>query len=298
MKRVILILAVPVILITSCSSIPKKDRVTAVNAQKEKASLFLDRGHNEYRWGSFPSAAHLYYSAFTSASAVDWQEGMIRSLIHLSRTYDRLGEAEFSDMLISKSSELLDGNSSLEIRTMIANRKTEWLLFNATEEEALTLNDKTIQDSANLETEEAGETWRIRASIQKSVKKYDQALDAVLKALSIDQKGNFISETASDYYIMSSIHSLNGNFQKAVDSMIAALDKDKFIENTPAIAQDLFGLGLIYEKYGDSDKANRYFNRSYLVYKGMNRDSVPNNLLEKIKDIPSVASWQKVIDEF
>jgi len=297
MKKYMLMLFIPLVMVSGCSSIPKKERVTPVIAQKEKASLSLDRGHNEYRWNSFDSALHLYGNAFTAASAVDWQEGMIRSLIHMSRTYDRLGDSQSSRLYLDRASGLLDADTAPELLVMVSNRKTEWFFFNATPEEALKQNDLSLTQAGGLDSEEAGEAWRIRASIFKTMKNYDQAMDAVLKALEIDEKRNFIPETASDYYIMSSLYSLQGNYGSAVDSMESALAKDKYIENTPAIAQDLYALGLIYEKAGDRENAARYYARSFLVYTAADRNTVPSALLQKMEQSSSGELWTMTADE-
>jgi len=297
MKKRLLFLFIPLLLITGCSSIPKKARITPVIVQKEKASLYLDRGHNEYRWDNFPSALHMYSSAFSTASTVDWQDGMIRALVHLSRTNDRMKKAELSKEYLDRASDLMMNNNSVELSALIMNRKTEWLLFNDTPEAALKENDSTLEYIKSLTSEDAGETWRIRASILKSMKSYDLALESINKALDLDVKGNFVSETASDFYIKASVYSLKGDKARAVESMESALEKDKYIENTPGIAQDLYALGLIYEKTGDIENATHYFYRSYLVYSGYGKDRIPEKLLLKVKE-SSDNPWHSVVDEY
>jgi len=298
MKKRTLLWMIPLILITGCSSIPKKNRVIPINVQKEKASLYLDRGHNEYRWDNFESAIHLYGKAFSIASSVDWLDGMTRSLIHLSRSYDRLGQSELSHEFLERAEDILNNVNSELLTAIVMNRKTEWLLFNDSPQSALKNNDQTIKETENLTGEDAGEVWRIRATILKAMKSYEPALEALTKALNLDEKGNFISETASDYYIMASIYSLIGNKEKAVDSMKSALEKDKYIENTPAIAQDLYAMGLIYEKVGDNKNAFLYYDRSYLVYKSFGKDSVPDKLIRKFEGSEETNPWPSVFNEF
>jgi tetratricopeptide (TPR) repeat protein len=297
MKQRILMIIVT-ILLTACSSIPKEARVQAVNTQKDQAAVYLERGHREYTWDNYESALHQYMNAFTLSSSVDWQEGMVKSLVHLSRASDRMKESVRAKIYLDQAVDLMTEIESLELNTLVLNRKTEWFLFNDTPKSALQLNDDVLKNIDKLKGEEAGEVWRIRAVVLKAMKDYDQALIAIEKALERDQKGNYLSELASDYYIRASVLSLSGREEEAAISMTYALEKDKFIENTPGIAQDLYGLGLIYEKIGENEKANHYFQRSYLVQKGANRNDIPEKLLEKLQNLENGSPWIKDTDAF
>jgi tetratricopeptide (TPR) repeat protein len=270
---------------------PKEERAQNVSTQKEQAALYLKRGHSDYTWANFESALHLYGKAFTLSSSVDWIEGMVRSLIHMSRSSDRLNDSEQAGVYLDQAFYLLDDSVPPELVLLVQNRKTEWLLFNDSPESALQWNDMVLKDMKTIKSEEAGEVWRVRGAILKALKEYDLALEAMNKALKLDQKGNYISELASDYYILASILSLSNREDEAILSMNSALEKDKFIENTPGIAQDLYGLGLIYEKLGDHEKAYHYFQRSYLVQRSSDQESIPERLLSRLQNPPDESPW-------
>jgi tetratricopeptide (TPR) repeat protein len=66
--------------------------------------------------------------------------------------------------------------------------------------------------------------------------------------------------------MIASVHSLGGRYDEALKNATLALTLDKQIENSPAIAKDLYALGLIATKKGDASAAFEYFQRAYLVF--------------------------------
>ncbi|MDC7235712.1 MAG: hypothetical protein PQJ58_20985, partial [Spirochaetales bacterium] len=231
----------------------------------------------------FDSAAGLYTNAFRISSSVDWTEGMVRSLVHLSRCSDRTGDSSTSRDYLKAAEELLFASDDPVLDVLVGNREVEWLLFNESAGSALEKCISVSQNHGSVSSSEAGETWRLMAAIYKKKGDYDSALVNIEKAVSHDDKYHYLAELASDYYIKSSIQSLSGNEADAVNSMLQALHYDKFIENTAAITQDLYALGLIYEKMGDSEMAIHYFQRTYLVYTGSGKTSVPEILQKKLE---------------
>ena len=284
LHKSVLLPAIIIIIFSSCSSIPKGERLVAVNTRKEQAALFLSRGHNEYGWNNYDSSIKLYTNAFSISSSVDWQEGMVRSLVHLSRSADRITDAELSLSYLDAAEELLAQTDGEILKVLVGNRETEWLLFHESPEKALEKCTQVIEFTGSLDSEEAGETLRLKASIHKKMKSYEDALAAIDKAITLDNKQHYIAELASDYYIKASILSLSSREEDGINSMLQALHYDKFIENTPAIAQDLFALALIYEKTGNTEKSNHYYQRTYLVYAGAGRQDIPSALRNKLKN--------------
>lgn len=271
-------------MLLSCSSIPKGERLAAVNTQKEQAALFLSRGHSEYGWNNYESSINLYKNAFTLSSSVDWEEGMIRSLVHLSRSSDRISNSTQSILYLDAARELLPITDNKTLDILVGNRGCEWLLFHKSPEEALEKCNELVELLGSEKSEEAGETWRLNASIHKKMKNYEDALYAIDKAVVLDEKQHYIAELASDYYIKASILSLSGEEVEGINAMLQALHYDKFIENTAGIAQDLYALALIYEKNGKKENANHFFQRTYLVYTASRQEHIPPALSEKLKN--------------
>lgn len=276
--------AAAVIFFTSCSSMPKGERLAAVNTKKEQAAVYLRRGHNEYGWSHYDSSIELYNNAFILSSSVDWEEGMIRALIHLSRSADKTAKSEIAIDFLNAARELLPDTDSQALKVLVGNRESEWMLFHKSPEEALEKCREVLTYAGSDKTEEHGETWRLKASIHKKMAQYEEALEAIDKAIALDDSQHYIAELASDYYIKASILSLSGREEDGINSMLQALQYDKFIENTPGIAQDLYGLALIYEKMGNIEKANHYFQRTYLVYAAEGQQNIPAALTDKLKN--------------
>ena len=281
-KKNLLILLTGMIFI-SCSSMPKGEKSQFVQAVRTKSALQLEQGNNEYRWNNYQSALGLYSKAMGSASSVDWQEGVIRSMVQISRTLDQLKRTEEARQYALTASAFKEASESQVLRVLTLNRLAEWEFFNGSSSEALEIIGRAIIAGKGLEREEAGETWRIKAALHKKEKEYPLALEAISRAVSIDKKGAFLAELASDYYIQASIYSLSDKYTEAVATMEKALLKDKFIENSAGIAMDLYGLAKIHEKNGKNEIALEYYKRLYLVYRGSNKGTVPEFLLNSLE---------------
>jgi hypothetical protein len=296
MKKNIYFWGVFFFLITGCSSMPKDERSQYVGTAREQSALQLDRGNNEYRWNNYVSALTFYKKALREASSVDWQEGIVRSMVQISRTLDQLGHKDDALKYANTARDFQKDTTSRELDVLTLNRLAEWHFLQNEIQQALTLLDDAIAAGKGLESQEAGETWRVKAAIHKKQSHYSEALSAIDTAVELDNKGFFLGELASDYYIKSSILSLSGEYKEAVESMEQALEKDKFIENSAGIAMDLFGLGKIHEKFGNSEKALIYYKRLYLVYLGTENGTVPGFLLDSIKILSKNEIWLSDID--
>lgn len=295
MKKILILIIFSVIL-SSCSSMPKDERDMNVSIIKTQSAVLLERGNNEYGWNNYDSALALYSKALASSSSVDWQPGVIRSLVQISRTLDQLDQSEKSRQYALAARGFKESIEDKALNILTQNRIAEWYYFQDEMDKSLTLIDQAILDGKNLGFEEVGETWRIKAVILKKGKKYEEALSAIEEAIQIDQKGLFLGELASDYYIKSSILSLSGKYSEAIMFMEEALEKDKFIENSSGIAMDLYGLGKIHEKNGNSDKALEYFKRLYLVYLGSDNNTIPDFLLDSIDSLTNKENWLPEIE--
>ncbi len=279
-KVIFFILTAAAFVFSSCSSMPKDEKTQLVNSEKAQSALQLERGNNEYRWNNYESALTLYHKALESASMVDWQEGIIRSLIQISRTLDQMGRIQEAQSYLNASRELLPGTESRELSVLVLNRESEGFLYQKNYDHALTKINEAVSAGKDLETKESGETWRIKAAILKKMGRYQEAMTAIENAIVIDEKGFFLAELASDYYIKGSLLSVMDHFESSVEFMEKALEKDKFIENSAGIAMDLFGLARIYDKNGQNELASLYYKRLYLLYHYANDGTVPESLLE------------------
>ena len=84
--------------------------------------------------------------------------------------------------------------------------------------------------------------------------------------MEINLASKLTEQAASDYYMIASVHSLDGRYDDAIRNATLALTLDKQIEDSRAIAKDLHALGLIASKKGDAAAAFEYFQRAYLVF--------------------------------
>ena len=295
MKKNAMLLTIGLIILSGCSSMPKDEKAQLVNTGRTQSALQLERGNNEYRWNNYASALNLYHKALASASAVDWQEGIIRCFVQISRTLDQMNRSEDAFQYIKMAYQLLEGMDCPVLQILVINRHSEWSLFQENPDEALSLIESAIKVGEKIISEEAGESWRIKAAVLKKMDRFDLALEAIQQAEQIDSKGPYLAELASDYYIMGSLFSVMENYTDAVKYMQKALEKDKFIENSAGIALDLYGLSRIYNKNGAKEMSVLYLKRLFLVYHYANRGTVPENLLNITDEQSDLTEWRSIL---
>jgi tetratricopeptide (TPR) repeat protein len=134
-------------------------------------------------------------------------------------------------------------------------------------------------------SEVLSEYYRLGGTIAKREGNYEQALENYNRALETDNTLKEPTQIGINYYLQGSAYSLMGNYNMAVDSLLTALEKDRFYENLPGIAADLSALAQVMEKSDRLAEALIYYKRAYLAWKGLNREEKTEEIILKIEII-------------
>jgi tetratricopeptide (TPR) repeat protein len=256
-------LAVVCMLLVSCSSAPKKsETVITVKTQADKEA---ESGESYYRQGRYDLAFQLFTRALSEYASVDDGEGIVRSYNAIGKSYIALGSLdEAEDILLrardrahAESPTLLFDSSIALGELYLAKGDAQAARTTLLEAGAIPFPgrrpDQTAQLSHDLGTAE------------KNLGNSTKALEYFGLSLKTNLSNKYFAEAASDYYMIASVHSRDGRFDEALKYATLALSLDKQVESSPAIAKDLYALGLIATKKGDQASAFDYFQRSYLV---------------------------------
>jgi tetratricopeptide (TPR) repeat protein len=251
-------------LMVTCSTQPKKP--DGVSTVKNQAAQDAATGDSYARQGRYDLALQFFSLSLGGYTSIDDTEGVIRVYNGLGKTYISMGALEMAQDVLLKARELARGAkpgflfvTTLNLGELYLSRgdaKTARSTF----EEALAMpaDSRTPPQTAIL--------FHDLGTAAKNLEEPDKALEYYGKALEINLSGKMAEQAASDYYMIASVHSLAGRYDEALKNAALALALDKQIENSPAIAKDLYALGLIATKKGDTSAAFEYFQRAYLVF--------------------------------
>jgi len=278
---------VPLILIAalaavSCSSAPKKsDTTTAV---KDEATSAAISGEQYYRQGRYDLALQFFVQALDANAAVDNVDGVIRSRISIAQVYIATNRLDAAQDMLSRAREKAKARSmSLFVDSSVT--LGELYLRRGDAKDALAAFQEALDAAgAKLTAQQAGVLYHDIGAAWKSAGDAAKALEWLAKSLQSNLQNKLLTEAAADYYMIASVHSKAGMFDEAQRNAELALSLDKQTENSPAIAVDLFALGLIASKRGDAAAAYDYFQRSNEVYTTLGaRDGMRKSLTELIR---------------
>jgi tetratricopeptide (TPR) repeat protein len=254
--------------LAACSTAPVKD--DTVTAMKKQASQNSTYASAYYKQGRYELALQFYTQALSEYTSVDDSAGIVQTYNDIGMTYVATGAFDAAEPLILKAQERARLVSPALILASTINLGE---LYLAKGDSARAL--KAFQDALALPAEtrtpvRTAIIYHDLGTAQKALGDMDAALASFAQSLKINLEGKFVQEAAGDYYMIASVHSKLGAYDEAVKNALLALSLDKQIESSPAIAKDLYALGLITTKQSDMAAAYDYFQRAYLVYTTLN----------------------------
>ncbi len=263
-SRVTALLAGILINASSCSTAPpKSDTVTLV---KQQAASAAESGEQYFHQGRYDLALQFFSQALDANASVDNVDGVIRSRISIAQVYLAQEQNDAAEDMLSRAREQARGRS-LPLFVDSSISLGELYLRKGEPSKALAIFNETLDAAGTRMTprqkgvlfHDIGAAWKASGDMR-------QALDWLSRSLKSDLANKLLEEAAADYYMIASVHSKQGDFPGARQNALLALALDKQVENPIGIAEDLYGLGLIESKSGDTAAAYDYFQRAYGVY--------------------------------
>jgi tetratricopeptide (TPR) repeat protein len=261
-------LALPVcsalLAVAACSTAPKQtDEVIRVKTQAAQDST---TGDGYLRQGRHALALQFYTQSLSEYTSIDDEAGIIASYNAVGRTAMAMGSLVMAEDMFTRARER-SRTTSPSLLFVSTNNLGELFLVRGEAARALALFQEAIALPASArDPRQDGIARHNIGTAQKNLGNLAEALASYQASLEINLSKKFSEEAASDYYMIASVRSLQGDYGEADRNAQLALVLDKRIENSPGIGQDLFALGLIAKKRKDTAGSFDYFQRSYLVY--------------------------------
>lgn len=270
MRRYTLLFLAAVILtaFTGCSSLPGRGTQEPVSKTRAKAAEYAQSGNDYLNKGNFEMAVNFFEMARDLNLSVDNQVGVAESYNSLGKVYLAAREYDRAENNFASAHRiaLALNNDNLMGRTLglqgeLALTQGAPQVGLSLFEEGLALLEKGSPDRAIL--------LHNQASALKRMERYEEAVEALSEAVSINEKTSQYSELGANHYLLAALYSKQEIYPLALEHAAKALENDKIVENRLGIAQDLFAFGRIHQKTGEWQLSHDYFLRAFLVYETM-----------------------------
>ncbi len=279
----------------SCSSAPKQsDTVITVQTQADQLAA---SGQGYYRQGRYELALQFFSQALSQYTSVDDGEGIVRSYNAVGKCYIALGQVEPAEGVFLQARERAreDHAASLLFDSSVNLGELYLARGDAVKARAILLEEmqgtasaagaaggtgaasaagaaagssggSAVATGAAVRTpSQTAQLYHDLGTAEKNLGNSAPALDWFDRSLKINLAQKYFAEAASDYYMIASVHSIEGRYDEAMKNASLALAYDKQVESSPGIAKDLYALGMISAKKGDPASAYDWLERSYHV---------------------------------
>ncbi len=266
--------------ITSCSSLPGRKETRTLD-RRNKAAGYQQDGITQFNSGRFAQALDLFELAYELNASIDYEEGIVLTLNSMGKTKLSESKNEEAFNLFSKALLIVErlNNELLLMRTK--GNIADFYIKNAEIDKAYEILQVMLVNIDGIKNEESAYLAHTMSLVLRKKGQYDEALSYLSSSLSYNQKNNAYRALAEDYYMMSSINSLQKKYPEAFEYAQKALEYDKMIEYSPGIAADLEALSLIAKKMGKKDESELYLKRSLAVLDAIaNINKIENELTE------------------
>lgn len=259
-----------------CSSAPKDGSQKSIIAKGiAKAHDFMEQGNGQFSAGLYPNAYTSYRAANNLYSSLGDKKGTISSFVSISQALLRQGDRRQGLkvlLFVSHYASLNVEEDPVSYRKTL-NYLADFHLTNSNYEKVLELCDVELIPNLPRKTEETGTMYRLQGVAYKRKGEVELARKNLNMALNIDLSIKNKINIAADYYTLSSLASLSGDYGLALDLIEQALKFDKEALSREGVATDLEAMGIITEKMwrdlnekGEVEKAQPLLEKSYYLY--------------------------------
>ncbi len=272
--------AVFILLLAGCSTLPEQP--DEIRTSRDRADQYAEYGDNYYRRGQFTQARNFYVLALNMARSVESHEQSARLHNSIGQTWQAQGELGQArqQYLEAERIAIRAGNPRLEADSV--NNLGKVLIDQGDHGESIDLFEKAIELLPE-ENEDARREAVIRHNLGTAlagINELDEARSQLEWARDTNERLNYRLELASNYYMLASIESRQGNFAAAYENARRALEFDRAMENTRGIMSDLRALSDISLRMNRREQALEYLDRAIRVAAGAADNAAERSLLE------------------
>lgn len=271
------------IFMASCSSRPEE--VTRIYTGRRQAEALMLQGHGHSDLLKFHLAEKSYLAALDIYGVIDDQWGTVEAFLALGRVALRTGDQVKAEEFYSYAYSMALAAGWNNLLRDVLNHRADLALRRGKTEEALRLLEMPLEKQRRFPVSPRVESARLRltgvAYDRKGERKNGKGF--LLKAVELAAESGEVNEEAQACYKLASIFSLSADYNEALMWALRALEADKRAEYSPGIAADLQALAVISRKSGESVAAQDYYLRSFLAWRGLERQEDAGKVMRQLE---------------
>jgi tetratricopeptide (TPR) repeat protein len=281
MIRNLTVLAVAgVLALTGCA----RNETIRTNVRKQ-LNDFIGLGNTDYKKGKFSTARIYYLQALDEAFSVDAVPEtvyILQALADVAMRQDDLGQAA---TFLGRAVQLASDEKLTQYRFLLSLRSGKLLERSGgtdTNFLARAFAEYEKAAAAAKTDDERADVWQAMGVNLQKQKRYTEARELILKALTNNLAQNDFDSLGDNYFDLAEIALALGDPADALDLQMKSLQCDKTSENSEGITENLRRVGQIHEQLGDDVQALNYFYRSLSAANALGLDSNAKLLLPEI----------------
>jgi tetratricopeptide (TPR) repeat protein len=263
-----------VFLFFGCSSAPKP--TGEIYADRNNAFSQIELANKAASRGRYEDALKLMDEAQRLARSTDDPELRIRTAIGRGDILFSIGDHD--NALIEWENAIKEGESSgqsalVSLARIYTIRAKLLLLANGTGTDA-TAEELRAQVNSEMtafrDDEISGAVVYITLGLaEKALGRWNEAENAVRRALAIHEENHRLEDAAYDWFLIASIHSVSGNYDKALEALRSAISFDRRSENGFGLASSWEAMGDVNYKAGKTEDAQAAWRRAAEIYEAI-----------------------------
>ena len=269
------------LLLGACSSVPK--RPPEVFTIQSMADTLIGQANKEADQGNYSDALMLLKEAQRLAVTTDRPALRIRVNLAIANSTYALGRTSEAERIwrMAEIEADFSGEPLLASASRVFRARSLLLAGKADPEETLTL---VLTEQPKLKQDKLlyAMSWTVKGLSEKDLGRYADAEKSIMSALSIHAKDNYLEQAAYDWYLIASVRSVAGEYQRAMDALDRAIALDRRAENTFGLAMDWAAKGDVFLKMGNAFAANMSWRRSAEIFRAMDKEPMAKEVESRI----------------
>jgi tetratricopeptide (TPR) repeat protein len=276
MQKINHLLFIIILLLFSCSSVPKRPVENLTN--RNMAASQLDLANSTGNQGRYSDALLILEDARRLALSADDPALIIK--IAISRGNFLFSQGRLDEAFETWEEARLEGEAAGDrnLMALVSLAVLRGRLVLLLSDNSGGVNQAEVGEIITLarnelagKIEDLGQAsaWIVIGMGEKELGRYSEAENSITKALDIHESTRYLEEAAYDWYLIASIRSVAGNYEGALVALNAAVGFDRRAENGFGLASDWQAMGNVYIKAGNRESAAAVYRRAADIYRAI-----------------------------
>jgi tetratricopeptide (TPR) repeat protein len=228
----------------------------------------LDLANKEADWGNFQGALNYLKEAYRLAVSTDNPALLIRTRLAQGNALFSLGRGDEAVALWRRALTEAEQSGETELAAATRIYLARARLLTEGSGAAAAVKAQVEQEVKAIKSDALflALGWTVIGLAEKEQRQWNEAEAAIQKALDIHDDGNYLAQAAYDWYLIASVRSVAGQYDRAVEALQSAIAFDRRCENTYGLASDWKALGEVYKKTGKTAEAEAALERSAEIF--------------------------------